>query len=182
MRCCCVALRSMSRYLKRSMTMREKSMYTCMYNWVPMLYSGEKNCVGEIIIKKTKYVSYLLTLYDVRWFFGEAFMLWLVDTGYKGLNSLSAHNWVNWEGPSSFIAFHWHLWCLCLWHLASYFTSLSYYFLNRDSYDMKIVIMKIIWYYAYKSHQHGIRIYWALVRGFSLYVIRFWMPSLSFES
>ena len=27
-------------------------MYTCMYNWVPMLYSGTKKCVlGEITIK-----------------------------------------------------------------------------------------------------------------------------------
>ena len=46
MRSCCVALRTMSRYLKQSMTMREKSMYTCMCKWVPMFYSGKKNCVG----------------------------------------------------------------------------------------------------------------------------------------
>ena len=31
-----------------------KNMYTCMYNWVPRLYSGKKNCVGEITIKKKK--------------------------------------------------------------------------------------------------------------------------------
>ena len=45
MRSCCVALRTMSRYLQWSMIMGEKSMYTCMCNWVPMLYSGKKNCV-----------------------------------------------------------------------------------------------------------------------------------------
>ena len=43
---CCVALRTMSRYLQRSMTMGEKIMYTCMCNWVPMLYNGKKNCIG----------------------------------------------------------------------------------------------------------------------------------------
>ena len=46
MRSCCVALRTMSRYLQRSTTMGEKIMYTCMCNWVAMLYSGEKKCVG----------------------------------------------------------------------------------------------------------------------------------------
>jgi len=40
MKFCCVALRTMSRYLQRSTTMGGKIMYTCMYNWVPMLYSG----------------------------------------------------------------------------------------------------------------------------------------------
>ena len=39
---CCVALRTMFRYLQRSMKMGEKSMYTFMCNWVPMLYSGKK--------------------------------------------------------------------------------------------------------------------------------------------
>ena len=38
----CVALRTMSRYLLCSTTMGEKIMYTCMYNWVPMLYRGKK--------------------------------------------------------------------------------------------------------------------------------------------
>ena len=42
MRSCCVALRTMSGYLRRSMITGEKSMYTCMCNCVPMLYSGEK--------------------------------------------------------------------------------------------------------------------------------------------
>ena len=42
-RSCCVALRTMSRYLLHSTTMGEKIMYTCMYNWVPMLYRGKKN-------------------------------------------------------------------------------------------------------------------------------------------
>ena len=51
MRSRCVALRAMSRYLQCSMTMGEKITYTCMCNWVPMLYSGGKKCVGEITIK-----------------------------------------------------------------------------------------------------------------------------------
>ena len=42
MRSCCVAPRTMSRYLEHSTTMGEKIMYTCMGNWVPRLYSGEK--------------------------------------------------------------------------------------------------------------------------------------------
>ena len=29
-----------------STTMGEKIMYTCMCNWVPMLYGGKKKCVG----------------------------------------------------------------------------------------------------------------------------------------
>ena len=45
---CCLALRTMSRYLQWSMTMGEKIIYTCMCNWVPMLYSGEKKvCWGN---------------------------------------------------------------------------------------------------------------------------------------
>ena len=52
MRSCCVALKTMSRYLQRSTTMGEKIMYTCMCNWVPMLYSGKKkSMLGEITIK-----------------------------------------------------------------------------------------------------------------------------------
>ena len=44
---CCVALRTMSRCLQRNTIMGEKIMYTCMCNWVPMLYSrGKKKCVG----------------------------------------------------------------------------------------------------------------------------------------
>ena len=55
MRSCCVALRTMSKYLQLSTTMGEKIMYTCMCNWVPMLYSGKKKSVlGEITIKKIK--------------------------------------------------------------------------------------------------------------------------------
>ena len=49
MRSCCVALRTMSRYLQCNTTMVEKIMYTCMCNWVHMLYSGGKK---ENIIKK----------------------------------------------------------------------------------------------------------------------------------
>ena len=53
MRSCCVALRTMSRYLECSTTMGEKIIFTCMYNWVPMLYSGKKkrSVLGEITIK-----------------------------------------------------------------------------------------------------------------------------------
>ena len=51
MRSCCVALRTMSRYLQHSVTMGEKIMYTCMCNWVSMLYSGKKKFDGEITIK-----------------------------------------------------------------------------------------------------------------------------------
>ena len=57
MRACCVALRTMSRYLQGSMTMGEKIMYACMciHVCVPMLYNGKKICgVGEITIKKIK--------------------------------------------------------------------------------------------------------------------------------
>ena len=43
MRSCCVALRTMSRYLHRNTTMGGKSMYTCMCNLVPMLYGGKIN-------------------------------------------------------------------------------------------------------------------------------------------
>ena len=42
MRSCCVALRIMSRNLHRNKTMGGKSMYICMCNLVPMLYSGKK--------------------------------------------------------------------------------------------------------------------------------------------
>jgi len=54
MRSCCVALTTMSRYLQWSTTMGEKNMYTCMCNWVPMLYSGKKKktALEEITIKK----------------------------------------------------------------------------------------------------------------------------------
>ena len=31
--------------------MGEKIMYTCMCNWVPMLYSGKKSLLGDIKIK-----------------------------------------------------------------------------------------------------------------------------------
>ena len=49
MRSCCVALRTMSRYLHRNTIMGGKSMYTYMCNLVPMLYSGKKifKCVEE---------------------------------------------------------------------------------------------------------------------------------------
>ena len=34
--------------------MGEKRMHTCKCNWVTMLYTRKKNCVGEITIKKKK--------------------------------------------------------------------------------------------------------------------------------
>ena len=40
MRYCCVALRTISRYLQWN----QKSMYTCMCNW---LYSGKKTVLGK---------------------------------------------------------------------------------------------------------------------------------------
>ena len=56
MRSCCAALRTMSRYLHHSTTMGEKIMYICMCNWVPTLYSGEKNTkkIGEKNRKERK--------------------------------------------------------------------------------------------------------------------------------
>ena len=47
MRSCCVALRTMYRYLQWSMTMGGKIVYTCMCKWVPMLYSGKKNVLEK---------------------------------------------------------------------------------------------------------------------------------------
>ena len=47
-----VALRSMSRYLQGSTRMGEKIIYTCMCNWVPMLYSGKKRSMCEEITIK----------------------------------------------------------------------------------------------------------------------------------
>ena len=43
MRFCCVALRTMSRYLHRNTTVGGKSMYTCTCHLVPMPYSGKIN-------------------------------------------------------------------------------------------------------------------------------------------
>ena len=52
MRFCYVALKAMSRYLRRSTTVGEKIMYTCMCDWVPMLYGEKKkSMLGEITIK-----------------------------------------------------------------------------------------------------------------------------------
>ena len=42
MRSCCVALRTMSSHLWWSMIMGEKRTYTCVCNWVTMLYSRKK--------------------------------------------------------------------------------------------------------------------------------------------
>ena len=42
MRSCCVALRTLSRYLQGNTTMGGKIMYTCMCNLVPKLYSRGK--------------------------------------------------------------------------------------------------------------------------------------------
>ena len=50
MRSCCVALRTVSSHLCWNMIMGEKRMYTCVCNWVTMLYRRGKNCIGEKII------------------------------------------------------------------------------------------------------------------------------------
>ena len=47
MRSSCVALRTVSSYLCRSMIIGEKRMYICMCNCVPMLYNGKKMCWGN---------------------------------------------------------------------------------------------------------------------------------------
>ena len=52
MRSCCVALRTMSSHLGRSMRMGGKRMCTCMCDWVTMLSSRGKNCIGERTIIK----------------------------------------------------------------------------------------------------------------------------------
>ena len=55
MRSCCVALRTMSRYLHHNRTMGGKIMYTCICNLVPMLYSRKKKvCWGNNNKKKKR--------------------------------------------------------------------------------------------------------------------------------
>ena len=61
-----VALRTLSRYLKWSMTMGEKIMYTCMCNWVPMLYSGGRKLSWGNNNKKNKIKNLKKIL---QWFF-----------------------------------------------------------------------------------------------------------------
>jgi len=51
MRSCCVALRTLHIYLQCSRMMGEKTMYTCVFNWVPMLSMEKRKCVGEITIE-----------------------------------------------------------------------------------------------------------------------------------
>ena len=51
---CCVALRTMSNHLWWIVIMWENRRYTCMYNWVTILYSRKKNCIGEITISNNK--------------------------------------------------------------------------------------------------------------------------------
>jgi len=46
------AIFKVTSHLWWSMTVWEKRMCTCMCNWVTMLYSRKKNCIGEITIKK----------------------------------------------------------------------------------------------------------------------------------
>ena len=57
MRLCCVALRSMSRYLHCNTTMEGKPMYTCMCKLVPMLYSGKKLKKNEWIVNSKINIS-----------------------------------------------------------------------------------------------------------------------------
>ena len=54
-RSCCVALGTMSGHLCWSMIMGEKRMYTCMYNWVTMLYRRKltEHC-KQAIMEKNK--------------------------------------------------------------------------------------------------------------------------------
>ena len=54
MRSCCVALRTLSNHLGRSMIMGEKRMYTCIGKWVTMLYSRKKLHWGNNNNKKKK--------------------------------------------------------------------------------------------------------------------------------
>ena len=56
MRSYCVALRTMSTYLHGNTTMGGKNMYTCMCNWVTMLYSRKltEHCKPAIMEKNKK--------------------------------------------------------------------------------------------------------------------------------
>ena len=47
MRSCCVTLRTISRYLHHNMAMGGKIMYTCICNFIPMLYSEKKKESNE---------------------------------------------------------------------------------------------------------------------------------------
>ena len=47
MRSCCVALRTVSRYLYRKGTKGGKKMYTCKCNLVPMLYGGKNKYIKK---------------------------------------------------------------------------------------------------------------------------------------
>ena len=53
MRSCCIALRTMSQYLQRSMTMGEKGIHVCVTG-PPCCTVGKKIVLGEITIKKIK--------------------------------------------------------------------------------------------------------------------------------
>ena len=60
MRSCCVTLRTMSSHLWWRMMMWEKRTYTCMCNWVTMLYSRKKSALwNNKKIKKKKRARYL---------------------------------------------------------------------------------------------------------------------------
>ena len=55
----------------------EKTMYTSMCNWVPMLHYGKKNCVGEITIKKlSKFYEYIIcwSLYVIQYAHHQNFL------------------------------------------------------------------------------------------------------------
>ena len=56
---CCVGLGTMSSHLWWSMTMWETRMYTCMCNWVTMLYSRKltEHCKPAIMEKKSLYIK-----------------------------------------------------------------------------------------------------------------------------
>ena len=59
MRCCCVALRTLSSHLQWSMIMCENRMCTCTCNWVTMLYSRKRNCIGEVTTKKSLKINFI---------------------------------------------------------------------------------------------------------------------------
>ena len=45
------------------MQKRGGKMYTCMCNWVTMLYSRKKNCIGEITILKMQNITFMTFIY-----------------------------------------------------------------------------------------------------------------------
>ena len=61
MRSCCIALETMSSHLWWSRIMWEKILYTCMCNWVTMLYGGKltEQCKPVIMKKKNSFSIFI---------------------------------------------------------------------------------------------------------------------------